>query len=459
MNLHTTSEYSLYQLTQEFPLPPQPLAVSPATLHSLVRAFIDLLIEQQLAATLWVKLPTTDGWREEIERYQQQGRPEIIYLCQTSSPLQHPSPQRYQPASQIIPIDLASSPQLERESFLAVLSPQLCGLILAQQPAELSVSQPQLKAICTFEPPVLKRVFHGIREAIAITDSTPETLLTDLECLDPLPSSPDSALLAYLLLKQVQRTEAIVSSPIEAVPTPSNPTAARLNTPLHLNDEFLTNLVGELRPLLTNMKTALRLLQSKQIKPDQRQRYLELLHRECDRQTSLMAGLLELIELDRSLEGGPVQPVQLQELIPGLVSTYQPLAEEKGIQLGYTIPAGLPPVACSSSWLRQIFLNLLANSLKFTPPRGRVFVQASLQQEYIALTVSDTGIGIANSELPKIFNSVDRGRAINGEENTGAGLGLTIVKQLLQLCGGSISASSALGQGSTFKVLLPVAPN
>ncbi len=204
------------------------------------------------------------------------------------------------------------------------------------------------------------------------------------------------------------------------------------------------------------MKTALRLLDSPQLKPPQRQRYMQLLYTECDRQNSLIIGLLELVQLEDESQPSVMPSVQLADIVPGVVSTYQPLAQEKGIQLGYTVPTGLPAVSCLETWLRQIVINLLNNGLKFTPTGGQVRVRATLQGEYVQLAFSDTGIGIAASEIPKIFDSFYRGRSTTSED-TGAGLGLTIVQRLLLRCGGSISVTSQLGEGSNFKVLLPVA--
>jgi hypothetical protein len=151
-----------------------------------------------------------------------------------------------------------------------------------------------------------------------------------------------------------------------------------------------------------------------------------------------------------------MQSVQLTDIVPGVVSTYQPIAQEKGIQLGYNLSAGLPAVSCLETSLRQIIINLLRNSLKYTPTGGEVMVRGTLQGEYVQLAISDTGIGLAASEIPRIFDSFYRGRSTTSED-TGAGLGLTIVKQLLRRCGGSITVTSQLGEGSTFKVLLPVA--
>jgi signal transduction histidine kinase len=225
---------------------------------------------------------------------------------------------------------------------------------------------------------------------------------------------------------------------------------------LRKKDELLERVVQELRTPLTNMKTALKLLDSAQLKHPQRQRYLRLLQVECDRQTSLVAGLLHLAQIESEPQPAVMPSVQLADLIPGVVSTYQPLAQEKGIQLGYTIPVGLPPVACVETWLRQIAINLLHNSLKFTPQGGQVRVRATLQDKYVRLIFADTGIGIAAGEIPQIFDSFYRGRS-TASAGTGVGLGLTIVQQLLSRCGGSISVSSKVGEGTQFKVLLPVA--
>jgi signal transduction histidine kinase len=230
----------------------------------------------------------------------------------------------------------------------------------------------------------------------------------------------------------------------------------RLTKSLNLKDELIANLIGEWRSSLSQIKTALSLLESKQIKPEPRQRYLEVINRECDRQNSLIGGLLSLIELETLTDKESLAYVKLEDLVPGIVSTYQPLAQEKGILLGYTIPNDLPPVSCPSNWIRQIILHLLNNSLQFTANGGKVFVQAGLKNEAIELSVTDTGIGIEPRDLPKIFNSFYRGRNTTSDKVAGAGLGLTVVQQLLQRCGGRITVNSKLGKGSIFKLFLPI---
>ncbi len=227
-----------------------------------------------------------------------------------------------------------------------------------------------------------------------------------------------------------------------------------LNT-LQLKDEFLNTVGQELRTPLTTIKTALSLLGSPTIKPPQRQRYMELIAKECDRQSSLITSLLDLVHLDQVVDQSALPALRLSDVVPGVVSTYQPVAEEKGIQLAYTVPEDLLPVACMSNWLKQIVINLLHNAIKFTPTGGNVWVRAKQQGEYVQLEIRDTGVGIASSEIPKIFDRFYRVRH-SADDSSGAGLGLTIVQQLLLHCGGSISVKSRSGEGSTFNVLLPV---
>jgi two-component system, OmpR family, phosphate regulon sensor histidine kinase PhoR len=222
-----------------------------------------------------------------------------------------------------------------------------------------------------------------------------------------------------------------------------------------LKDELIEHLMQELCTPLTNIKTALKLLESPVLKQPQRQRYLGLIRGECDRQNSLIAGVTRLLAIDRTPDKLGIMPIYLSQIIPGIVSTYQPLAAEKGIRLGYTVPDNLPPIICVESWLRQITIDLLHNGIKYTPAGGQVFVQASMQGEYVQLEFRDTGIGISPTEIPKIFNRFYRVRNVPDQHNNGAGLGLTIVQNILLRCGGSISVISQVGAGSKFRVLLP----
>ena len=489
MNSPSTQDLSVYQLVLDTLESAQSFRISRDTLKSLVGALLDVLIDGKISATLWVKLPPSDGWLTELKRYQQQvGGAQKIYLCnslgknlvEVADGIERSD--RANENFQFLPIQLVSGNKLEKEYFLLVLSEKFSGLLVAYQThhSELShttqwhKNQPT-SAIFTVERQVLQRVLEEIKEVIAVDDSISHEVLEFWETrLSQHSASHEQAILTQLLVKQIQCAEeslhastssdrrcrdSVVSSksakikhPLDAATT----TPPFVNDSLHDKNEFLKRVIQELRTPLTNMKTAMKLLDAEQLKPVQRQRYMQLLNTECDRQNSVMTSLLELVQLEGEPLPAVMPSIQLADIVPGVVSTYQPIAREKGIQLGYTIPSGLPAVSCMETWLRQIIINLLNNSLKFTPTGGQVKVQATLQGKYIQLAFEDTGIGIPSNEIPKIFDSFYRGRSTIGE-NTGAGLGLTIVHQLLLRCSGSISVTSKLGVGSNFKALLPVA--
>ncbi|BBD66171.1 histidine kinase [Nostoc commune NIES-4072] len=478
MNVSLAKDLSVYQLVMGVQAPPKPLSLSPATLLSLVRAQIDLLIEQQIAATLWLKLPPEKIWQSELARYQSSvGASSLIYTCQIdesekredegagevgeeNTPLSSSSPSSS--LSPLFPhhvrVHLSPDSQMRRENFLMVLSPQFCSLILANRPLKkhknktsgkvnTNKNQPLL-IINSLEGRIIQQVLDGIEQAI-----TPESspIPVDFTC----PTAPQGALMNQLFAKQLLRQDEINRQIIAVRTTKLQQQNQELQNKEQLKDEYLKNVCQELRTPLTHMKTALSLLNSPNLKPPQRQRYLQMLNTQCDQQNSLITGLLELVQMERNLEGTALESVRLSDIVPGVVSTYQPLAQEKGIMLAYTVPTELPSIWCVTGGLRQIVINLLHNSIKFTPNGGEVWVRARIQGDYVQLEFRDTGIGIAESEIPRIFDRFYRVRTTANEDYGGAGLGLTIVQQLLVRSGGSISVKSKLYEGSTFTVQLP----
>ncbi len=454
------SESSLFQLTQNLEKTPSSISIDAETLRDHVSSIIDLLIEKQIDATVWVKLPQTKSWLNQVRKLQRDGNAKSIYLCgskknnSTRSFLDNSTEK-----TPIVPFKFDKSSVFQRESFLIVSSPSFCSLLLAQwQKGRIQIEssgkrlqQPYLEIVASFDFEVITQALSAISNKILFDGGfIPEK---DLRINFDLVAQ--NKLMGELILKQVSHSERLQTT-LESL-SKTNQIPEKSTTVLGLQKDFLNNLVQELRSPITHMKTALSLLESKQIKGEQRQRYLKMVSNECDRQNSVVGGLLELLQLDTPTQA---EYLHLDDIVPGIVSTYQPLAEEKEIQLGYTIPQGIPPIACPLNWFRQIIINLLNNSLQFTPPKGRVFVQAAAKNdnEYVEILVSDTGVGIPNSEINKIFHGFYRTKPTTKGKATGAGLGLTLVQQLIFRCDGSISATSKVGKGTTFKILMPAIP-
>ncbi|HEY9704509.1 MAG TPA: HAMP domain-containing sensor histidine kinase [Allocoleopsis sp.] len=431
----------LYQIALSCVPKPQILAINTITVNALLSALFDVFNEEKIKCNIIIKLPPGELWRKDLTPYQKVFSPEIIDLSNNLD-------QEY----------------FYREYFILFLSNQICGLILVNrhQVKYNFEKKPILPTIFSFEKQTVATILLSIETVLSglnmpsyqLINKWNKEILKRFKVADPL-------ILNKLLNKQIQRlqkmrkyetNERILNAKIRMLERQNQ----TLIKEIDFKSELIKNTAQELRIPLTNMKTALGLLESTNLKMAQRQKYLHLLNNQCDRQTSLINGIVELMKLDEDLEKNKLHPVNLADIVPGVVSTYQSLAQEKEIMIGYTIPENLPLVNCLENWVKQIVINLLSNGIKFTPVGGRVLVKGKLQGEYILLEFQDTGIGIVSQELPKIFDRFYHGKPGIGEEVPGCGLGLTIVQQILIRCGGTISVNSKVGSGSIFKVLLPI---
>jgi len=471
----STAPYSIYSL-QTDPKPNSPESPPAATVAPLVQKPVQSTV--QPINPLYQPAPTVEditlpvAWT--MTRRSGMGADDGDDLLDAFSDL----PSTAIDGSSIQTLPLSAESQLKREYFMLVVSAKFQGLMVAHRPRSLhpeSSSQAEenermhpLLGLCCFDPALLQQVLEtGIHAAICFgqpdaSSAQLQPLLlawTDLEREYKLEADP--ILIGRLLAMQFQRQEDLWRSSMaqrrlaEAMPQLQQENTELLND-LQGKDEFIKNIGLELRTPLSTMKTALSLLNSPSLKPPQRQRYMEMLSQECDRQGSLISGVLDLVQLESGADQVQMEPLRLSEILPGVVSTYQPLAQEKGVMLGYVVPEDLPPISCSTNWLKQIVINLLHNSIKFTPQGGQVWVRAKQQGDLVVqIEFRDSGIGIASADLPRIFNRFYRVRGIPEDAN-GVGLGLAIVQQLLLRCGGSIGVKSKQGEGSIFTVQLPI---
>lgn len=496
------TETTLYDLASTAEPSPGALQINPATFKSMVSSLFDLVIEQGQPAWVWIKLPRGDSWQAEIERVVAQAdhlKGVSVFRSLTedqadkgesASFVNSVLPNQFQKSS-VHSIQLPFENPLKGEFLVLVWSEQMTALLAAKRSRssrsiaeavtptselgehaaeETQERKTPLLATCLLESQAVKTAVNRMAELIRQPDY--EILGEELSLLDlsreweaaaamELSLSPSLGAASVLLGKHVQRQEELWQRAMTYRKQAELVNVLQLQneelaSTVKAKDEFLSTVGQQLRTPLTNMKTALTLLNSPNIKPPQRQRYMDLLTKECDRQGSLIGSLLDLVSLDQMAERKTLEPIKLADVVPGVVSTYQPLAEERGVRLAYTVPEDMPAVANLPPWLRQIVVNLLHNGIKFTARGGQVWVRAKQQGDYIQLEFKDTGVGIPVHEIPKIFDRFYRVRQVNGEDDGGAGLGLTIVQQLLLRCGGSISVKSRPGEGSIFNVLLPI---
>jgi len=223
-----------------------------------------------------------------------------------------------------------------------------------------------------------------------------------------------------------------------------------------LRREFVANVSHELKTPLTSIRgLAETLLNGALEDAANNRRFVGLIDEDAARLSRLIDDLLELSQIESKASPLRLQPVDVRALIDELAGRFRRQLEERQVTLTVAIPADAPRVQGDPDRLRQIFVNLLDNAIKFSQPGGRVSVTAAMAESGLAVSVQDTGAGIDSEHLPRIFERFYRVDKARSSELGGTGLGLAIVKHLAELHRGGVTVRSEPGAGSTFTVTLP----
>jgi signal transduction histidine kinase len=184
----------------------------------------------------------------------------------------------------------------------------------------------------------------------------------------------------------------------------------------------------------------------------------ELLSRSQARMQGLLDMINDLLDVSKIESGHAIQeqvPLKLDEILQEIAALMSEKADGQGISLQLELGPALPMIQADPRSMEEVFTNLLSNAINYSPEGGTVTVSAVSHGEYLELVVSDTGIGIAQDELPRIFDKFYRVKHPETRKVVGSGLGLSIVKGIIESHRGSIEVESEPGVGTTFRVLLP----
>jgi signal transduction histidine kinase len=225
----------------------------------------------------------------------------------------------------------------------------------------------------------------------------------------------------------------------------------------HVKSRFFANISHELRTPLTLLLSPLEtLLQRFASQTDKSVHDLLLtMHSNGMRLLKLINDLLDLIRLEAGRMEIKSEPMEVADFIQGLASAARQVADDKHIKLETYTDLRLGVVAADPDKLEKVVLNLLFNALKFTPEGGRVELRAEKRGEELVLVVSDTGIGIAEKNLPFVFDRFWQADSSAQRKYQGVGIGLALVKELTEMMHGTVAVESQEGKGTTFTVRLP----
>jgi PAS domain S-box-containing protein len=224
-----------------------------------------------------------------------------------------------------------------------------------------------------------------------------------------------------------------------------------------VKDDFLAVLSHELRTPLNAIVGYSRMMRGNMLPPDQVTRAIDVLERNARWLTQIVDDVLDVSRIVSGKIRLDVQAVDLAAIVDNAIGTVQPAADAKGVRLQSLIDPRIAPVSGDPDRLQQVVWNLMSNAVKFTPKGGRVQVRLERVNSHIEIVVSDTGVGIAKEFLPHVFDRFRQADSGSTRRTGGLGLGLSIVRHLVEMHGGRVHAASAgEDQGATFTVRLPM---
>lgn len=222
-----------------------------------------------------------------------------------------------------------------------------------------------------------------------------------------------------------------------------------------LRTEFVSNVTHELKTPITSIRGFIETLKSGAInKPDVSIRFLDIIDIEAERLHELINDILALSEIETKLSDTDLENISLNSIVEGVFSVMQNIAADKNIMLNNKVDENIF-IKANKNRMKQLILNLVDNAVKYNIPNGSVTVYAQNVGGKVVINVKDTGIGIPQDHIPRIFERfyrVDKGRS---RDMGGTGLGLSIVKHIVNLYNGDIKVNSEVGKGTEFFIQLP----
>ncbi|HEU4874120.1 MAG TPA: PAS domain S-box protein [Pyrinomonadaceae bacterium] len=233
--------------------------------------------------------------------------------------------------------------------------------------------------------------------------------------------------------------------------------AEELEDANRIKDEFLATMSHELRTPLTSIMGWARLLGSKRLKEQEKEKAVTVIQRNAEAQSKLIEDLLDVSRIITGKLRIEVQPVSFASITESAINSLRPAIDAKQLRLEKTIDPAAGPILGDPSRMQQIVTNILSNAIKFTPSEGRIDVLLQRRDSHVRLEIKDSGVGIAPEHLPYIFERFRQVDSSNMRAHGGLGLGLAIVDYLVRQQAGFVCAESeGLGKGATFSVEFPL---
>jgi len=225
-----------------------------------------------------------------------------------------------------------------------------------------------------------------------------------------------------------------------------------------IRQDFVANVSHELRTPVASIKGYAETLLNGAINDkDNAKEFLEIIHADSNRLAILINDLLDLSKIESGKLKLELKPINLKDLICKVVSSLKAQAKARSVITHLDVPANIPSVMADERRIAQVLLNLIDNAIKYNNQNGEIFVRVKDINGVVQVDIKDTGLGIPENDLPRLFERFYRVDKAHSRELGGTGLGLAIVKHIIQAHNGEVSVTSVLSRGSTFSFTIPKA--
>jgi PAS domain S-box-containing protein len=223
-----------------------------------------------------------------------------------------------------------------------------------------------------------------------------------------------------------------------------------------MKDELISTVSHELRTPLTSLRGFVELMRERDYPRERREEFLAVIHEETMRLSRLLDDFLDIQRTEAGRQDLHLEPLDLEPVLAETIELFRARSSEHRIEL--EVEPELPPVPADPDRLRQVVVNLLSNAVKFSPAGGAVVLTARRLDDAVEVAVTDRGLGIPEEALPTLFEKFSRVDRPETRNIGGSGLGLNLVKQIVEAHGGEVTVESRPGKGSRFSFTLPVHP-
>jgi signal transduction histidine kinase len=233
-----------------------------------------------------------------------------------------------------------------------------------------------------------------------------------------------------------------------------NKVALELDQMETMRQEFISNVSHEIQSPLTSIRGFAQALENDQLTPEERHHYLDVIKAESIRLSRITEDLLKLASLESDKVRFEPKPYRLDKQIRSLILACEPQWREKELDMEVALEE--VEITADEDLLSQVWINLIHNSIKFTPPHGKICIELHQHRDEIEFKIKDTGSGISEADQARIFERFFKADKSRTRSNGGSGLGLSIVKKIVEMHKGKINIESSVGTGTTFIVSLPL---